>query len=163
MVKLNQNNVQNIQGVQNTQINLANIDISLAGEYYVAAKMHLQGWAACMTLKNYPGIDILGYNPTTGKRSEIQIKTGHNQYTVLTSLDTSNFNTRIQQIKQPYVFVHILSVTDIDCYILKPQDFITLAQKTYQNMKVPAQGKKAPVKFKWSDLLQYKNQWQNLW
>lgn len=41
---------------------LANIDIGLCGEYYVCAQMHLKGWTASMTLKNYPGIDILGYN-----------------------------------------------------------------------------------------------------
>ena len=51
---------------------LANIDIGLCGEYYVCAQMHLKGWTASMTLKNYPGIDILGYNPTENKRTEIQ-------------------------------------------------------------------------------------------
>ena len=53
---------------------LANIDIGLCGEYYVCAQMHLKGWTASMTLKNYPGIDILGYNPTENKRTEINLK-----------------------------------------------------------------------------------------
>ena len=48
----------------------------MCGEYYVCAQMHLKGWTASMTLKNYPGIDILGYNPTENKRTEIQVKTG---------------------------------------------------------------------------------------
>lgn len=51
---------------------LANIDIGLCGEYYVCAQMHLKGWTASMTLKNYPGIDILEYNPTENSLAELK-------------------------------------------------------------------------------------------
>lgn len=30
-------------------------------------------------------------------------------------------------------------------------------------MNTVTQGKTAPIKFKWSDLQQYKNKWDNLW
>ena len=53
---------------------LANIDIGLCGEYYVCAQMHLKGWTASMTLKNYPGIDILGYNPKKIKEQRYKLK-----------------------------------------------------------------------------------------
>lgn len=53
---------------------LANIDIGLCGEYYVCAQMHLKGWTASMTLKNYPGIDILGYNPTEIRERRYKLK-----------------------------------------------------------------------------------------
>lgn len=142
---------------------LANIDIGLCGEYYVCAQMHLKGWTASMTLKNYPGIDILGYNPTDNKRTEIQVKTGQNKYTVLTGLNTDNFNKSIGNITQPYVFVHLLDDDNIECYILTSADFVSLSKSVYSKMSTVTQGKTAPIKFKWSDLQQYKNKWNNLW
>lgn len=120
---------------------LANIDIGLCGEYYVCAQMHLKGWTASMTLKNYPGIDILGYNPTDNKRTEIQVKTGQNKYTVLTGLNTDNFNKSIGNITQPYVFVHLLDDDNIECYILTSADFVSLSKRVYSKMNTVTQGK----------------------
>ena len=39
-----------------------NINTALYGEYYVAAMLYKRGWTANLTLKNYPGIDIFGFN-----------------------------------------------------------------------------------------------------
>ena len=56
------------------------INTGLFGEYYVAAMMHLRGWTGVLTLKNYPNVDILGYDPSTQKTSKVQVKTGANKY-----------------------------------------------------------------------------------
>lgn len=140
-----------------------NIDISLAGEYFVASQMHMKGWTASMTLKNYPDIDIFGYNPQLGKESYVQVKTGCNKYNVLIGLDTANFASKIKKIKQAYVFVHINANCQVDCYVLSPTDFINLATQEYNGMSIPGNGKKAPLRFKWSSLQPYKDKWQNLW
>lgn len=142
---------------------LNNTDISLAGEYYVAAMMHIRGWNASMTLKNYPGIDILGYNPTTGKQSTIQVKTGNNKYTVLTGIKLGDFSTKIKSITQPYVFVHLNDVDGIECFILSSKDFITLVSGVQIKMTSKGNRPNAPIKLKWSDLKPFKNQWNNLW
>ena len=139
------------------------IDISLFGEYYVSAMMHLWGWNAAMTLKNYPGIDIFGYNPQSGRHTSIQIKTGNNKYTVLTGIKLGNFTSKIGFISQPYVFVHIKSFNDIECFILKASDFVALAQQECSKMNAKNNGANSLIKFKWKDLAPYKDQWQNLW
>jgi len=142
---------------------LNNTDISLAGEYYVAAMMHIRGWNASMTLKNYPGIDILGYDPNTGKQSTIQVKTGNNKYTVLTGIKLGDFSTKIKSITQPYVFVHLDNNGNIECFILTAKDFITLAIKAHSKMLSKGNGNNALIKFKWIDLKPFKDQWNNLW
>lgn len=141
---------------------MENINICLAGEYYVASMMHRKGWTASLSLKNYPDIDIFGYNPSKQKHSEIQVKSGQNNYTVLSGLDTSNFNHKVPAINQKYVFVHLMQ-DSVECFILTNADFINLARRVLQNMNPVTNGKKAPIKFKWKDLAPYKDQWQNLW
>lgn len=139
-----------------------NIDISLFGEYYVSAMMHLRGWTAAMTLKNYPGIDIFGYNPRSGQHSNIQIKTGNDKYTILTGFKLED-SSKIGLISQPYVFVHIKSFDEIECFILKASDFVALAQQECSKMNAKNNGANSLIKFKWKDLAPYKDQWQNLW
>jgi hypothetical protein len=41
--------------------------LSLAGEHLVAAQLCLKGHIASMTLKNFPGIEILAYDTSRGK------------------------------------------------------------------------------------------------
>ena len=139
-----------------------NINTCLAGEYYVAAILHKNGWTANLTLKNYPDIDIFGYNPNGNKHSLIQVKSGCNKYNVLTGLDTQNFKNKIGDIKQNYVFVRLNS-NGFECFILKNSDFINLATSLFNSIKSVSAGKKAPIKFKWSVLMPFKDQWQNLW
>jgi hypothetical protein len=47
----------------------------VAGEYFVVAEMSLRGWLATVTIKNSPGIDVLGRHPETGSLVSIQTKT----------------------------------------------------------------------------------------
>ena len=72
-------------------------------------------------------------------------------------------NKSIGSITQPYVFVHLLDDDNIECYILTSADFVSLSKSVYSKMSTVTQGKTAPIKFKWSDLQQYKNKWNNLW
>lgn len=132
----------------------SNIDISLTGEYYVASMMHMHGWTGSLTLKNYPDIDIFGYDPIHNIHSNIQVKTGCNKYTVLAGPLMNNYTP--QMIKGPFVFVHLLPNDSIECFILKAADVCSMvANNSYSP--------KSPIKFKWKDLLPYKNQWNNLW
>ena len=118
------------------------INTGLFGEYYVAAMMHLRGWTGVLTLKNYPNVDILGYDPSTQKTSKVQVKTGANK------------------IVGPYVFVHVLPNNDIECFILKQQDVILLSQNFINGKNGTSD---VPIKFSWNSLKPFKNQWNNLW
>lgn len=133
-----------------------NINIALYGEYYVAAMLYKRGWTANLTLKNYPGIDIFGFNPSKNIHSCIQVKTGCNKYTVLLGPTKNKFN--INNIKGPYVFVHVGKNDSPDCFILAQNDVISLI-----NNKLPLTTNGSPIKFKWNELVSYKDQWDNLW
>lgn len=134
------------------------IHIGLFGEYYVASMMHLHEWTGVLTLKNYPDIDILGYDSQTQKTSKIQVKTGANKYNVLIGQNTNTFN--VNKIVGPFVFVHVLPNDEIECFVLKQQDVVTLAQTFINNWK-GTNG--VPIKFNWKILKPYKDQWNNLW
>lgn len=62
---------------QITLMALNNLMIGTAGEYLVAAQMNLRGWYTSLTMKNYPMIDIIGKDETTGKFVLVQVKTIH--------------------------------------------------------------------------------------
>lgn len=136
----------------------SSIHTGLFGEYYVAAMMHLHGWTGVLTLKNYPNIDILGHDPQTQNTTKIQVKTGANKYNVLTGQSTTTFNAN--NIVGPFVFVHILPDNNFECFILKQQDVVSLSQIFISSRKGSAN---VPIKFSWTSLTPYKNQWNNLW
>ena len=54
----------------------------MAGEYLVAGNMCLRGWTASLTLKNYPGVDIIGQHPdlVENEVALIQVKSSLNPY-----------------------------------------------------------------------------------
>ena len=134
------------------------INTGLFGEYYVAAMMHLRGWTGVLTLKNYPNVDILGYDTSTQKTSKVLVKTGANKYNVLTGQKSNTFNAN--KIVGPYVFVHVLPNNDIECFILKQQDVILLSQNFINGKNGTSD---VPIKFSWNSLKPFKNQWNNLW
>src|SRR5713226_9179699 len=49
--------------------------IGVTGEYYVAAELCRRGCLALLTPRNYPGTDIIVYNPKTNCQITIQVKT----------------------------------------------------------------------------------------
>lgn len=140
--------------------NSVNTHISLVGEYYVCSMMHLKEWNASMTLKNYPGTDIFGYNPQTKTYSNIQVKTGKNKYTVLLGPNTKTFNS--STVVGPYVFVHILPDGILESYILKASDVIAMANSYIATNSSKGNGI-VPIRFKWSALQPFKDLWNNLW
>lgn len=73
---------------------------ALAGEFFVAGQLCLQGYVASLTLKNYPSVDIFCLNPETGKQVAIQVKTkrGGREYFVPENINESD---------PPFVFVYL--------------------------------------------------------
>lgn len=138
--------------------NLSNIDTGLAGEYYVAAMMHLHGWNASLTLKNYPSVDIFGYNPTNQKKADIQVKTGANKYTVLLGWTNQNYNP--SKVVGPFVFVHILPDCTWESFIVPASDVVNMVNNVCKQYSGPAI---RPIRLKWSQLSGYKDKWNNLW
>jgi hypothetical protein len=54
---------------------ISNIQIGLAGQFYVAAEFSVRGYQVGHLLGNSPNIDILVSNEKTGKQYRIQVKT----------------------------------------------------------------------------------------
>ena len=88
---------------------------SLAGEFSVAGKLCLQGFMACLTLKNYPGVDILCMNPKSGKSTTVQVKTIR---------DTNDYflPERFPNKGQVFVFVRISSNDELEYFVVPAKE-----------------------------------------
>ena len=137
----------------------------LAGEYMVAGIMNMKGWVASLTLKNFPGVDIFGKDPVTGKNISVQVKTTRE----------SSFNIGLnhlqrpvidQIIKGPFVFVHISSSQDVSYFILTKDEMINLVNTTddaYFARKKDKTKDSYPIALSIKDVACFKDNWDSLW
>ena len=138
----------------------------LAGEYLVAGTMNLKGWVASLTLKNYPGVDIFGKNPTTGKNVSIQVKSCRDT-SFFIGYKRSERPLMQERVQGPFVFVHINKEEEVSYYILTKEEFIHLVYETddayfYKPRKKPIQPD-FPIAVSLKDLIPYKDHWDSLW
>lgn len=138
----------------------------LAGEYLVAGMMNLKGWVASLTLKNYPGVDIFGKNPTTGANVSIQVKSCRDS-SFFIGVKRSERNQMDKKIQGPFVFVHIDKCEKISYYILSKDEFIELVNTTdesyYNKPRVNPIKPDYPIALSLKDLRPYENHWDSLW
>lgn len=138
----------------------------LAGEYLVAGMMNLKGWVASLTLKNYPGVDIFGKNPTTGANVSIQVKSCRDS-SFFIGVKRSERNQMDKKIQGPFVFVHIDKSEKVSYYILSKDEFIELVNTTdesyYNKPRVNPIKPDYPIALSLKDLRPYENHWDNLW
>ena len=138
----------------------------LAGEYMVAAKMNLRGWVASLTLKNFPGIDLFGLNPETGKNIGIQVKSCWDSsfFIGVMHSEREQMNDKIQG---PFVFVHIESVDEASFFILSKSEFIEIVNSTddayYYKPRTKPIKPDYPIALSLKDLMPYKDKWDSLW
>lgn len=147
-----------------TQLN--KLMTGLAGEYLVAAMMNLRGWVASLTLKNYPGVDVFGMDPVSGKSIGIQVKSCWDS-SFFVGVKRSERNTMPTKIKGPYVFVHMDSVDQASFYILSKTEFINLVNSSddayYNKPRKQPIKPDYPIALSLRELQPYKNQWDSLW
>ena len=138
----------------------------LAGEYMVAARMNLRGWVANLTLKNYPGVDIFGFNPQTGKSVGIQVKSCWDT-SFFVSVKHSERGIMDKKIQGPYVFVHMESVDEASFYILSKSEFIDIVNTTDDAYFFKPRTKPIkpdyPIALSLKDLKPFKDNWDSLW
>lgn len=141
---------------------LKHLRTGLAGEYFVSGKMNIKGWDACMTLKNYPMVDILGYNGE--KYAHVQVKSAYEK-SFLVGFNHSKRSEMDSDVKGPYVFVWFDKEDTPRYYILSKTQFIFLVNATddiYYNKK-KNKSVDYPMAVGLKDLCPYENQWGNLW
>lgn len=140
--------------------------IGLTGEYFVAGMMSLQGWVASLTLKNYPSVDIFGLNPEKDKTINIQVKTTKSVKSYQVGLMRSQRADINDRITCPFVFVYIDKNSNIEYYILSRDQLINLILITddeYYNRPRKEPLKDYPIAISLKDLINYKDEWSNLW
>jgi hypothetical protein len=149
--------------------------IGQTGEYFVAGMMHMKGWVASLTLKNYPSVDIFGLNPENNQAINIQVKTTKDKITEdkTTKMDSYNIGVMRSQIDYiedkitcPFVFVHIDKNNSIRYFITPKQELIDLILKTdndYYNRPRKTPLKDYPIAVSLKYLRTYEDKWENLW
>jgi len=91
----------------------------MAGEFLTVGKLFKRGYQASVTLGNAKAVDVLVYNPETGKSFNVQVKT----------LRKSNcFPLKKENIKQDHIYIFII-LHDFD----KPEEFFILRGKEILN------------------------------
>lgn len=148
------------------QKQLDNLRLGCAGEYMVAAMMNLNGWDAALTQKNYPSVDIFGYNKDLDKNARIQVKAASVK-SFLIGFCHNNRDNMYNDIEGPYVFVYFKDHMTPEYYIVNKQEFIRLVLKeddAYFN-RPRKKGIKSdyPIAVSIDSLMPYKDQWDNLW
>lgn len=138
----------------------------LAGEYFVAGIMNLQGWIASLTLKNFPGTDIFGKDPETGKSISVQVKTCWDS-SFFVGFKRSERDQIEEKVQGPFVFVHIEGIDKVSYYVLTKKEFINLVISTddiyYNKPRKKPIISDYPIAVSLNDLKPYKNHWDSLW
>jgi hypothetical protein len=152
--------------------------LSLAGEHLVAAQLCLQGHIASMTLKNFPGVDILAYDTSHEKTVNLQVKsikktTGFYQLGVKAAYDTLDKELE-ERIKLPHIFVAFEGedVRKAQVYVTPPKEVRAMARGVYMRWIEESRHRKPvdelkrnvqPLGIPLKDLSGFKDRWDLLW
>ena len=138
----------------------------LAGEYLVAGMMNLKGWVASLTLKNYPGVDIFGKDPSTGANVSIQVKSCRDS-SFFIGVKRSERGQMDKKIQGPFVFVHIVKNEKVRFFILSKSEFIDVVNTTddiyFNKPRAKAIKPDYPIALTLKDLAPFENHWDSLW
>jgi hypothetical protein len=140
--------------------------IGLAGEYFVAGMMSIKGWVASLTLKNFPSVDIFGFNPITNEKINVQVKSTKCKKSYNLGMKHSERGYIKNKIKGSFVFVYFEENNHIRYFILSQQEIINLIVLTdddYFNKPRSKPLADYPITLYLSELLPYENKWDNLW
>ena len=150
--------------------------IGLAGDYLVAGMLSIKGWYASLTLKNYPGIDIIAHK--VGEKNNlrwIQVKSTKGQSSILVGRlkrGATEENVRSKIVKGDYIFVvfdqKVNESPNVypDYYIVPMNDMVQLVLRTnedYFNKKHEKEvAETQPVAIIVKSLEPYKDRWDLL-
>ena len=103
----------------------------IAGEYYAAAELSVQGYMAAVTLRNNESIDILAYRQADSKQFAIQVKTvqhGSPKWPLNKKAESDFKDNKF------YIFVHLKSeLTRPDFYIVPSQQLAENVKNNHKN------------------------------
>src|ERR1035438_668483 len=83
--------------------------IGIAGVHFVAYRLSLRGLIALPTIRNTGGIDLLVFDPTTGKESAIQVKTSQKK---VCFWPASTYSRAFKSPNGVYVFLRFIAASD---------------------------------------------------
>ena len=95
--------------------------IGIAGVHFVAYRLSLRGLIALPTIRNTGGIDLLVYDPTTGKESAVQVKTSQKK---VSFWPTSTYSGAFKSPTGAYVFLRFIAASDTFEAFLKPANLV---------------------------------------
>lgn len=96
-------------------LNLNNVSIGSAGEYFVAAELERRGYTVALPMAHTPNFDILAINRETGQQVAIQVKTTSYSQKKWT-LNKSNENLVMNNMV--YVFVSLKGLEQPEYHIV---------------------------------------------
>ncbi len=128
--------------------------ISLTGEYAVASQLCLRGYQASLTLKNFPKVDVLAYNPKNRRTIPIQVKTS----------TTAHFDPKNISMKNTLVYVYIKPDKSLEFYIIPVKSALRKRRKILDRRieKSPKIDKSQPVWIDGREFKKCKDKWENL-
>lgn len=140
---------------------ISKLQVGLAGEHLVAGQLHLRGYIATMTLKNYPGVDLFVLNPHTGEQTSVQVKSkkGGKMYYV---------PEKVEQMDTPFVFVYFRYArganipSNIEYYIMPAKKVASVSKRLRDDYlkKNPHVKPDQPRMIALASLAPYLDQWE---
>src|SRR6266478_7495581 len=117
--------------ITHTMVDIAKNSVSLAGEFAVLSQLALRGYNANMTLSHTKSVDILVYDPSTGKQYQLEVKTNFKNSRNRPSVSTIHgkavsgwiMNKKSETINSPslfYCFVNISKDTRLFKFYIVP-------------------------------------------
>jgi hypothetical protein len=149
----------------------------LAGEYAVAARMALHGWHASPTIKTFPKVDLVAYNPETGKRLTVQVKTGRRGAWNVGVIERDGGLWQIRQLDEPadvYVLVevsddpepvfsfYIVPTSKLKEILLQHAEAKYGKRRTVEPQPCWVNMNKQDHRDEWKVIVQYKDRWELL-
>jgi hypothetical protein len=138
---------------------IESMDLGVAGEHLVAARLTLRGFIATITSKNTKLYDIIAYDPKRKKHYKIQVKTG-NKKNPAWPLDKKNENL----VDDDFYYVFVSLFNSEDYYVVPSKIVSDYIKKNHKDwLKKPSKNgqKHKDIGLRIFDLLDknYKNNW----
>jgi len=135
--------------------------LGLSGEFAVASHLCLHGYVANLTPKNYPGVDILAFNPKNKRSVAIQVKAK------LTELGGEDYflHEKINDEDPPFVFVEFATKDDVpQFFVVSAKDVAEISERERESyIKAhPDVKKEQPRMISLRTIQEFKDQWQSL-
>lgn len=139
----------------NTDKQLDNNTISIAGEFAVLSQLALRGYDANMTLGHTKGVDILISNPQTSRMSRMEVKTHYRNTSTVSKLFGHSFawvmSEKHESLTDPdlyYCFVHISHYKHEFRFFIVPSEVVANYVRAQHQYWLETQGTSSNIKIR---------------